>query len=133
MNIISAIGKNLHSSLLLGSLLFFFTGTSPAATIKGIQFEDEITVGGQTLSLHGIGLLKWKYIVDVYLVALYKQKGIAIDKINTNVPKRLEYYFFVDFLGHRLDENVKKALTDAKQHCLQLSVLGSFPKSVAIL
>lgn len=76
-------------------VLSFFTGIS-AATSKGIRFADEVTVDGQTLTLHGIGLLKWKYIVDVYLVALYKPKDLPIEEINANIPKRLEYYFFVD-------------------------------------
>ena len=81
MKVISTTGKNLLSFLLLCSLLLFFTGISPAATIKGIQFEDEITVDGHILTLHGIGLLKWKYIVDVYLVALYKPKDISVNRI----------------------------------------------------
>jgi len=96
MKIVKLHQKVLISLLLLCSGLFAIAKICDAATIKGVQFKDEITVAGQVLSLHGIGVLKWKYIVDVYLVALYKPKNIEIDKINTNVPKRLEYYFFVD-------------------------------------
>lgn len=90
------ISKILIGLLLYCSLLIQSTKTCVAATIKGIQFEDEITVDSQTLTVQGIGLLEWKYIVDVYLVALYKSKDIAIDKINTNIPKRLVYHFFGD-------------------------------------
>ena len=67
-----------------------------AATNKGVHFEDEMTVGGELLFLHGIGLLKWKYVVNVYLVGLYKPAGVPVDQVLKDVPKRLEYYFFVD-------------------------------------
>ena len=55
-----------------------------------------MTVGGEQLTLHGIGLLKWKYLVNVYLVSLYKPAGVPVDQVLQDVPKRLEYYFFVD-------------------------------------
>lgn len=44
-----------------------------------------------------------------------------------------EYYFFMDFLGHRTDENVQKGLQQARKHCLQLSILGSFPRATELL
>jgi hypothetical protein len=44
----------------------------------------------------GIGLLKWKYVVKVYLVGLYKPSWVPVDQVLEDVPKRLEYYFFVD-------------------------------------
>lgn len=88
--------KILTRPLLLFLLVLFLAESATGAIRKGIQFEDEITVDGHILTLHGIGLLKWKYIVDVYLVALYKPKDIPVINISTNVAKRLEYYFFVD-------------------------------------
>jgi chorismate mutase/prephenate dehydratase len=45
-------------------------------------------------------------------------------------PARLgkpEYIFFVDFEGHVEDPKVKRVLNQLQDHCLQLSVLGSFP------
>lgn len=44
-----------------------------------------------------------------------------------------EYCFFADCLGHRTDDNVTKGLDEARQHCLQLSVLGSFPRAKELL
>lgn len=67
-----------------------------AATNRGIEFRDHIKVAGENLSLHGIGLLKWKYLFKVYLVALYKPEQINVSDILKDIPKRLEYYFFVD-------------------------------------
>lgn len=72
-------------------------------------------------------------LVDVLNV--FREYGINMTNIGSrpNKKREWEYYFFVDFLGHKLDENVKKALVEAKKHCLQLSILGSFPRSSAIL
>lgn len=72
-------------------------------------------------------------LVDVLNV--FKDYAINMTNIGSrpNKKREWEYYFFVDFLGHKLDEHVKKALVEAKNHCLQLSVLGSFPRSSAIL
>ena len=40
-----------------------------------------------------------------------------------------EYVFFVDFDGHMEDGKVKRALVVLKEHCEQVSILGSFPVS----
>lgn len=72
-------------------------------------------------------------LVDVLNV--FREYGINMTNIGSrpNKKREWEYYFFVDFLGHREDEHVDKALTEAKQHCLQLSVLGSFPRTGSTL
>lgn len=72
-------------------------------------------------------------LVDVLNV--FREYDINMTNIGSrpNKKREWEYYFFVDFLGHEQDENVKKALAEAKKHCLQLSVLGSFPRSPAVL
>ena len=49
-----------------------------AATVKGIDFQDRISVGSQELVLHGVGLLKWGYLVKVYLVALYLPENTPV-------------------------------------------------------
>ena len=67
-----------------------------AAINKGVPFEDRVTVDNIQLDLHGIGLLKWKYLINVYLVGLYKTEDVPINRVLQNVPKRLEFYFFVD-------------------------------------
>lgn len=38
-----------------------------------------------------------------------------------------EYVFFVDFEGHVEDQKAKRTLAALKEHCEQLSVLGSYP------
>jgi chorismate mutase/prephenate dehydratase len=43
------------------------------------------------------------------------------------------YTFFVDAQGHRDDEGMSKALAEAKSHCRELAVLGSYPRAKRIL
>jgi prephenate dehydratase len=39
----------------------------------------------------------------------------------------------MDFIGHKSNENVQKAIEEAQKHCLQLSILGSFPRATELL
>ncbi|MDX1777020.1 MAG: chalcone isomerase family protein [Desulfobulbales bacterium] len=83
-------------SLCIFLLAAAYPGETGAATNRGVYFEDEIIIGSRQLSLHGIGLLKWKYLVNVYLVGLYKPAEVPVDQVLQDVPKSLEFYFFVD-------------------------------------
>ncbi len=67
-------------------------------------------------------------LLDVLNV--FREYDINMTNIGSrpNKKREWEYYFFVDFLGHRQDDHVNKALEQARKHCLQLSVLGSFPR-----
>ncbi|MCE5299757.1 MAG: prephenate dehydratase [Spirochaetia bacterium] len=56
-------------------------------------------------------------------------------KVNlTNIESRpskkkaWDYYFFVDFTGHRDDIKVKKALAEIEKYCGAVKILGSYPK-----
>ena len=66
---------------------------------------------------------------------VFKKYNINLTNIESRPSKKREweYYFFVDFLGHRTDEQVQKGLEEARKHCLQLSILGSFPKATTLL
>ena len=66
---------------------------------------------------------------------VFKQYGINLTNIESRPSKKRqwEYYFFADFVGHRTEENVQKGLEEARKHCLELSVLGSFPRATQLL
>jgi len=72
-------------------------------------------------------------LVDV--LQIFRDSGLNLANIESRPSKKREweYCFFVDFMGHRTEENVQNALKAAKKHCLQLSVLGSFPKNTTLL
>ncbi len=60
----------------------------------------------------------------------FKKYKINLTKIESRPSKRKawEYYFFVDFEGHRLDENVQKSLKELEKRCNFVKILGSYPK-----
>ncbi len=67
-------------------------------------------------------------LVDVLNV--FRGESINLTMITSRPSKKRnwEYYFFIDIEGHIEDEAVRRAVEAARDHCLQLSVLGSFPK-----
>ncbi len=69
------------------------------------------------------------------VLEVFRKYGINLTNIESRPSKKRqwEYYFFVDFVGHRTEERVQKGLEEARKHCLQLSVLGSFPRATELL
>ena len=62
------------------------------------------------------------------LTPFYKN-SINLTKIESRPSKKKawDYYFFVDFEGHREDKPVRKALSQLEDMCKYLKVLGSYP------
>jgi chorismate mutase/prephenate dehydratase len=67
----------------------------------------------------------------VEVLNVFGGRGVNLTNIDTRPSKRKnwEYYFFVDCEGHIEDENVRLAVEEARPHCLEIQVLGSFPKA----
>ena len=59
----------------------------------------------------------------------FKKYKLNLTKIESRPTKRKawEYIFFVDFIGHIDNTNVKKALSELERGCTILKVLGSYP------
>ena len=72
-------------------------------------------------------------LADVLDVMKKYQINLTNIESRPSKKRQFEYYFFVDFIGHRLDEHITKSLKEAKEHCLQLSVLGSFPRAKQLI
>ena len=62
---------------------------------------------------------------------VFGRHGINLTHIDKRPSQRAnwEYYFFVDCIGHQTDDAVRAAIEEARGHCLQLTVLGSFPRA----
>lgn len=71
----------------------------------------------------------------VSVLDVFRNHGLNLTHIDKRPSKRVnwEYYFFVDLVGHISDEKVQKAIDEARKHCLQLTVLGSFPRAREVL
>jgi chorismate mutase/prephenate dehydratase len=59
----------------------------------------------------------------------FSKYKINLTKIESRPSKKKawDYYFFVDFKGHREDANVRKALDELEEMCKYLKVVGSYP------
>ena len=66
---------------------------------------------------------------------IFKKYSINLTNIESrpNKKRQREYYFFMDFLGHRTDKKIQDALEESRKCCLQLSILGSFPRATELL
>ena len=66
---------------------------------------------------------------------IFKRYDINMTNIESRPSRKRqwEYYFFVDFLGHRTEKHIQDGLQESRKHCLQLSILGSFPKATELL
>jgi chorismate mutase/prephenate dehydratase len=66
---------------------------------------------------------------------VFKKYKINLTNIESRPSRKRqrEYYFFMDFQGHRTKRSVQRAMEEAKKHCLQLSILGSFPRATELL
>jgi chorismate mutase/prephenate dehydratase len=66
---------------------------------------------------------------------VFKESGINLTDIEKRPSKKVnwEYYFFIDAQGHADDPAMRSAIDAAKAHCLQLTVLGSYPRAVEVL
>ena len=72
-------------------------------------------------------------LVDV--LEVFKKYEVNLTNIESRPSKKKqwEYYFFADFMGHRSEQRVQKAIDEAGRHCLAISVLGSFPRAMDVL
>ncbi|HEY0007702.1 MAG TPA: prephenate dehydratase [Tepidisphaeraceae bacterium] len=66
---------------------------------------------------------------------VFRDKGMNLTDIEKRPSQKVnwEYSFFVDIQGHADDADMQAAITDARKHCLQLTVLGSYPRATEVL
>jgi len=65
----------------------------------------------------------------------FERSGINLTHIDKRPAGRVNwtYTFFIDAQGHKDDPVMQLAIERAKQHCQELVVLGSFPRSQRVL
>lgn len=101
---------------------FFVISTEPAR-----RTDDDKTAVMFTTA-HKPGALA--EVLDVF-----KENGINLTDIEKRPSKKVnwEYYFFIDAQGHADDPRMQRAIQEARKHCLQLTVLGSYPRATEVL
>jgi chorismate mutase/prephenate dehydratase len=66
---------------------------------------------------------------------VFKEAGINLTDLDKRPSKKVnwEYYFFIDAQGHQDEPAMQAAIAEARGHCLQLTVLGSYPRATEVL
>jgi chorismate mutase/prephenate dehydratase len=61
----------------------------------------------------------------------FGEGGINLTKIESRPSKKKawDYLFFVDLEGHRDDPVVRETLEKVREHCIEMKILGSYPKA----
>jgi len=61
----------------------------------------------------------------------FSSRGINLCKIESRPSKRKtwDYFFFVDFLGHADDDDIREALNEVSDACPYHRILGSYPET----
>jgi chorismate mutase/prephenate dehydratase len=65
----------------------------------------------------------------------FERSGINLTHIDKRPAGRVNwtYTFFIDAQGHQSDATMQLAIERAKQHCQELVILGSYPRSARVL
>lgn len=71
----------------------------------------------------------------VAVLNTFREAGINLTFIQSRPSrtKRFDYAFFVDLTGHENEESVATAIKEARTHCTNLKVLGSFPSVTDVI
>ena len=71
----------------------------------------------------------------VEVLAVFKRANVNLTHIDKRPSGRAnwEYKFFADACGHRDDSRFAEVIGEARAHCKELSVLGSYPASQRVL
>lgn len=71
----------------------------------------------------------------VSVLRVFENHAINLSHIDKRPSGRQNwsYTFFIDATGHRDDANMTKAIAQATTHCIEMHVLGSYPRSKRIL
>lgn len=64
----------------------------------------------------------------------FRQAGVNLSDLEKRPTgtRRQQYVFYLDADGHAEDAAVCQALADARRHCLEMHVLGSYPRAAEV-
>ena len=71
----------------------------------------------------------------VDMLSVFHRAGVNLTHIDKRPSGRVnwEYTFFIDAVGHRDDASFEGVIEEARKHCKELTVLGSYPRSRRVL
>jgi chorismate mutase/prephenate dehydratase len=131
----AAIGSALAGELYGVNLLFEQIQDKPNNITRFLVIgrEAALPTGDDKTTIMFVTADKPGALVDV--LAVFRDAEINLSHIEKRPSGRTnwEYTFFIDCEGHRSDEKLAAALAGARDHCVSLKVLGSYPRAKRIL
>jgi len=129
---LAAIGSTLAAELYGLKVIFDNIEDGPLNMTRFLVIGKEIpkATGADKTALLFTTAHRAGALVDVLNVL--KGHDLNLTNISSRPSRRKnwEYYFFVDCDGHIEDPPLAGAVEEARQHCLEMQVLGSFPRMV---
>lgn len=127
--------------------------SSMAAKLHGVQIQFEniednpnnttrfLVLGNQTTLPTGDDKTAMVFTTEHKAGALtavldvFRDHGLNLTHLDKRPSQQVnwEYCFFVDLVAHETDPNFQKAFEEARRHCLQLRLLGSFPRAKDVI
>ena len=89
-------------------MLLMMCGAVTAREVEGRQVPDQATLAGQAVPLRGADMLTWKWVVDLYVVALYVPAATS-DCVAAS-PKRLRCEYARNFTREQMVEATNKTI-----------------------
>jgi Chalcone isomerase-like len=86
------------------SLALSLGPTAVALEISGVQVPTSAQVGGRDLTLRGADLLRWKWLVKIYVAALYLPADLDRGQALADIPRRISFHYRRGFSADQLVE-----------------------------
>lgn len=99
--------------LAVSCLLLVFGGVIPlqALEVSGVRLPTTARVGEQDLALRGADLLRWKWVVKIYVAALYLPPQVARAQVLDDGPRCIAFHYRRGFTAEQLVEATNATIT----------------------
>ncbi len=84
----------IHPFILTILVLLSLSMPANAGRIEGVEFKDTYVMNDKTLTLRGVGLLRYMVVIKAYVGAFYLDQNQPGTRVFEDVPKRLELQYF---------------------------------------
>lgn len=81
-------------------------------------------IGGEELALRGAELLRWKWLVKIYVAALYLPPGLKATEALGEVPRRIEFHYRHDFTADQLAEATNRTISRGRSEPAIAAIAG---------
>jgi len=102
-------------------------GNATRFFVVGLE-SDEPSDDDRTLIMFTLDHRKPGALCDA--LGVFKKENINLTKIDSRpIPSRCwHYYFFIELEGHFKNPNVASAVASLDEFCINIKILGSYPK-----